>query len=134
MAVDLILTRNGLVLQWPDWTYLRLEDDPVYWFLSSGMIEEVKQQTGEWIDLYGHAEFSGEKLEKLARIVAKTLEEIRRAEESEWPVHLGTQWSPVKKEWYGRVTRAELVDRLEQLLHLSSLAIRRKEKIITLGN
>ena len=70
---------------------------------------------------------------KLARIAAKILEEVRRAEETEWPVHLGTQWISVRKEWYGLVNRAALVDRLKQLRYLTDLDIRQKEGIVAWG-
>jgi len=84
---------------------LSLEDDGYYWFLSD-LFDQLKAETGQYIDLYGNATFPTSQLDALERTVAAAKELVDAQGES-WKVHTGTQLLPVRKEVYQVVKREE---------------------------
>jgi hypothetical protein len=86
---------------------LALNDDGYYWFLHS-LFGELHEATGQYIDLYGDAVFTGPGLDALERILSKARRLVAVQPEA-WEVHTGTQELPVRREIYKSVERAEFL-------------------------
>jgi hypothetical protein len=91
---------------------LWLDDHGPYWFLHP-LFERLRDQTGQYIDLYGDALFSGDALAALERVVAEARELVASQPEA-WQVHVGTQLSPEQRELYRPAERARMLALLEQ--------------------
>jgi hypothetical protein len=133
VAVDIVLSVNGEVPTWREETSIRLSDDADYWYLWPRMISHLKNQTGELIDLYDDAEFSGPSLDILETLISKQLLDLS-GESEEWEVHTGTQLHPVKKEIHKKLIRKDLQLKLKKLLFIVRLAKAQSEMIICLGD
>jgi hypothetical protein len=133
VAVDIVLSVNGKAPVWREETSIRLSDDADYWYLWPRMINDLKNQTGELIDLYDGAEFSGQNLDILETLVGKQLLDLSSKEE-EWEVHVGTQTHLVKKEIYKKLIKRELQLKLAKLLFIVGLAKEQSEMVICLGD
>ena len=94
-----------------------------YWFLHS-LLERLQSETGQYIDLYGDAWFSGATLSALERMVAEAIRLVQ-AQPATWQVHTGTQTSPEHKELYAQVEK----DRFQDLLHKWEQIIARAREI-----
>lgn len=135
MALDIVLTLNGQVPEYRPETSISFEgEDADYWYLWSAMIQKIKNETGELIDLYDDAEFSGENLIKIEKIVISELEDIRNKKEKSWEIHTGTQIKPIKKEIFKTLIKKELEEKLSRLLIIIRLAIKTNEKILCMGD
>ena len=135
MALNLVLSENHKAPIWREQTSIVFEDEGAdYWFLYGSMIEEIKQHTGEVLDLYDDAHFSGQKLAQLNRIVLKTVAKIQTVPEQEWQVHLGTQTQPEHKELYRTLTKKYLLQKLNKFAFMIDLAMKKGEMIIGIGD
>ena len=117
MALLLGIGAGTSAMPMPSEPSLWLDSDGYYWFLHP-LIERLKAQTGEYIDLYGDASFYGESLIALERTVAEAKEMVLSHPQS-WQVHTGTQLKPEHKELYSEVDRTnfmELLSKLEQII------------------
>src|SRR6266567_574246 len=65
MGLDIVLTSNGQVPEYNPDNSISFEGGAAdYWYLWPTMIKEIKNETGELIDLYDDAEFTGDNLDK----------------------------------------------------------------------
>lgn len=135
MALDIVLTVNG---QAPDYnlkTSIFFEGGAAdYWYLWPKMIKEIKNKTEQLIDLYDDAEFSGDELGKVERIVLNQLEELKHKKDKNWEVHTGTELQPKKREIYKTLTKKDLEEKLQFLLKIVRLAKQTNEKILCIGD
>jgi len=135
MPLDIVLSVNSEAAIWNEHTSISFGgNDADYSFLWPTMIQEIKNQTGELLDLYDDAEFSGDDLPKLESIIIRYIEYLRGRKEAIWDVSIGTQLGPVKNEIFRPLVKTDLVNKLEKFLHTVRLAKERKEKIICLGD
>jgi hypothetical protein len=88
------------------------------------LFEKLQSETGQCIDLYGGASFTGSSLSALERIVAEAIR-IVQTQPQTWQVHTGTQLSPEGKELYSEVKK----DRFLELLHTWEQIISRAKQI-----
>jgi hypothetical protein len=97
-----------------------LFDDGYYWFLYPFWVE-LRERTGQYVDLYGNASFSGAALDVFRAVLAKACKVVRDQPES-WRVHTGTHIGPVRTELYETVYRAELLRLLDTLSAIAARA------------
>jgi hypothetical protein len=83
-----------------------LEDGALYWFLHP-LFVTLATRTGQYVDLYGDASFSGEQLSALEEMLT-VAKELAEAQPESWEVHVGTQVAPVQKELFQRLDREAL--------------------------
>jgi hypothetical protein len=102
---------------------LWFENDGYYCFLHP-LIGQLQSETGQYIDLYGDASFSGESLSALERMVAEAIALVQ-AQPAVWQVHTGTQIRPEHKEVYAEVEK----DRFLALLQTWEQIIARAKEI-----
>ena len=102
---------------------LWMNSDGYYWFLHP-LFERLRSETGQYIDLYGDASFSGTSLSALERMVVDATMLVQ-AQPATWQVHTGTQMSPEHKELYENVQK----DRFLALLANWKEIIARAKKI-----
>src|SRR6266567_8502082 len=71
MGLDIVLTSNGQVPEYNPDNSISFEGGAAdYWYLWPTMIKEIKNETGELIDLYDDAEFTGDNLDKIEKIIS----------------------------------------------------------------
>lgn len=97
-----------------------LFDDGYYWFLYP-FWTELRERTGQYVDLYGNASFAGAALDALREVLAKVRKAVTDQPDS-WRVRTGTHIGPVRTELYGTVYREELVRLLETLSVIAARA------------
>jgi hypothetical protein len=90
-----------------------LDDDGYYWFLHPHF-EELAKDTGQYIDLYGGAGFSGEALGALRRTIAVARQQTD-AQPERWDVVVGVRPGVVAQEIRSGVEKAEMQLLLEKL-------------------
>jgi hypothetical protein len=73
-------------------------DEGYYWFLHP-LYEDLARVTGQYIDLYGDASFSGKNLAALEQMLKRALRLIE-SQESTWNVCIGTELVPHQKVTY----------------------------------
>ena len=74
---------------------ISLEDDGYYWYLHP-LFEELRAVTGQYIDLYGDASFSGSMLPALEDTVSRAHDLVERQPAS-WKVCVGQELVPWEK-------------------------------------
>jgi hypothetical protein len=135
MALDIVLTVGGQTPRYNSETSISFEGGAAdYWYLWPTMIKEIQNKTGELIDLYDDAEFSGDNLEKVAEIVLNQLEKLKQKKDKEWEVHTGAELQPIKKEIYRTLIKKDLEDKLQRLLIIVQQAKQDNEKVICIGD
>ncbi|UUC45187.1 hypothetical protein [Flavobacterium cerinum] len=135
MAISILLTTNKTITKHNEHRSFYFEDSGAdYWYLWPTMIKEINNKTGELIDLYQDAEFSGSHLTIFKTTVAKHLAVINSKKEKSWEVYIGTQMHPVKQDIYKTLVKKEIAEKLEKLLQMIDLAIKSEEKIICIGD
>jgi hypothetical protein len=97
-----------------------LFDDGYYWFLYPFWVE-LRERTGEYVDLYGNASFSGPALDAFRGVLGKA-QAVAVDRPEAWRVHTGTHIGPVRTELYETVYRAELLRLLETLSVIAARA------------
>ena len=135
MALNIVLTVNGQAPEYNRDTSISFEGgDADYWYLWPTMIKQIKDQTGELIDLYDDAEFSGESLVKVERIILNELDYLQKKKEKRWDVHVGTQLQPTKKEIFKTLVKMDLEAKLQRFLMIVQQARVKNEKVVCLGD
>jgi len=86
---------------------LALDDDGYYWFLHP-LFEQLHAESGQYIDLYGDASFTGVGLDALERMLTRARQLIE-SQPKTWQVHTGTQFAPVRREIHKPVKREEFL-------------------------
>ncbi len=133
VAVCIVLSVSGKAPVWREETSIRFDEDADYRYLWPRMIAEIKDQTGELIDLYDGAEFSGPNLDILETLIGKQLLDLS-SEKEEWKIHIGTQTHPVKQERYKKLVKKDLQLKLEKFLYIVQLAKEKSEAVICIGD
>lgn len=135
MALDIVLTVNGEAPEWTAETSISLEDLKAdYAYLCHTLIENLKNKTGQLLDPYDNAQFSGKNLHILNELIREELEDVQRLTQNERQIHVGTQLSPTKKELYDTLHKNDLVAKLTKFLKMTDLAIANNEKIVCMGD
>ncbi len=130
MSLDVYVCKNEI--NYPsDWRFA-LEDDGYYWFLWP-LIEKLHQLTGEMIDLYGGAEFAGERLADLERFVQEARELIVH-QPKRWRVHVAMNYPPEHSKGLKEVTRAGFAVLLEQFQNVLDEAYLTNSSVIFAGD
>ena len=88
------------------------ENGGYYWFLHP-LFAKLAETTGQYIDLYGNAEFRGESLDALGEALHEACRLIRE-QPARWMVHVGTQTAPTHREVFKEVERSKFEALLEQ--------------------
>lgn len=89
------------------------DDEGYYWFLHP-LFDELRAETGEYIDLYGGAVFKGVTLDALAR----TIDNARifvNAQPDRWDVVTGIRMGLVPREIHSTVEKPQMMTLLEKL-------------------
>ncbi len=133
MSLDVYVSKDPVIVNGGEWTRMfALEDDGYYWFLWP-LFEKLHQSTGELIDLYGGAVFSGEKLADLERFVREARDLIAHQPER-WRVHVAMNYPPEHPEGSKEVTRAGFEILLEQFQNVLDEARRTTSSVIFYGD
>jgi len=99
---------------------ISLSDDGYYWFLHP-LFQQLRDESGKYVDLYGDAFFTREDYPRLRRLLDEANEMARR-QPSAWEVQVGTQLRPTRKEIYGTVQRDNLFKIITTLRKMVDLA------------
>ncbi|MCI0377739.1 MAG: hypothetical protein L0215_09045 [Gemmataceae bacterium] len=118
---------------WDEPGFCFLDDEGYYWFLHP-LFWELAEKTGQYIDLYGDAAFSGESLRELERVLVQARAQVLAQPES-WKVKIGTLLDPVhKKQLYARVTREEFLKLLREWRRVIRRARARGRRVVCFGD
>lgn len=96
------------------------DDEGYYWFLHP-LFEELRADTGEYIDLYGGAVFKGDALGALARTVAAA-RVLVDAQPDQWDVVIGIKMAPEPEEIHTTVEKKQMLNLLSKLEEAVSTA------------
>jgi hypothetical protein len=94
---------------------LQLDDNGYYWFLVP-LLGELHVQTSQYVDLYGDARFTGQRLEALERMLQKA-RALVRAQPRTWKVAEGAavveraRFEQLLDRWDAVVARAKELNR-----------------------
>jgi len=111
---------------------LALDDDGYYWFLHP-LFGELWTATGQYIDLYGDAAFTGPDLDALERTLT-TARGLVEGQPESWEVHTGTQTAPVRREVYRPVERAQFLRLLRVLEQVIERARQTGRAVVCFGD
>lgn len=134
MALDIVLTVNKKVPTWNQQTSISFDDAADYWYLYDTMINEIRVETGEFLDLYGDCRFIGSTLHTLQRLVQKHLTLLKQKHDKSWPIKVSTQLRPVKKEIFKTLVKHELEEKFIKFLTLIQQAIEQDEMLVGRGD
>jgi hypothetical protein len=81
------------------------ENDGYYWFLH-GLFEELRNETGLYLDLYGDAMFGTSHFGRLKKLLEQATELVE-AQPATWRVNVGTEVHPVERKVFEIVTKEE---------------------------
>lgn len=108
------------------------ENGGYYWFLHP-LFERLAQSTGQYIDLYGSAEFRGDDLAALNGTLFEA-RELVLAQPERWSVHVGTQTAPVRCELFKDVERPKFLALIDGLVDLVKQARKTGRPIVCDGD
>ena len=111
MALDIGIGDGSSLIPIQGEPLVQLDNDAPYWFLHP-LFERLREETGEYIDLYGDASFFGEQLAALKQVLAEA-RRLAAAQPDTWQVHVGTKMAPVHQELYAPLDRASLIALIE---------------------
>jgi hypothetical protein len=133
MAIDIVLTKNGLRQAFNDETAICFEDAGDYTYLTP-FFEKLKTATAQIIDLYDDCVFEGDNLIALKQAIMEEITLVSNQNEEKWFVITGTQIQPIQKDIYQEVIKKDLIKKLGKWLILTNLAIEQNEKLIGIGD
>jgi hypothetical protein len=122
MALDLGIGDGISLIPMQTEPSLWLNSDGYYWFLHP-LFERLRDETSQYIDLYGDASFAGEALIALEKMLADATKLVM-SKPASWEVHIGTQLQPESKELYAEVEKTRFT---ELLLKWRTILARAKE-------
>jgi hypothetical protein len=111
---------------------IAFDDDGYYWFLHP-LFEELRAETGEYIDLYGGAVFEGESLVALQKMLANA-RSLVLAQSEVWSAHCGTQVKPVHKKLFQEVRRNRLLRLLSKFARIAQRAEETGRRVVCSGD
>jgi hypothetical protein len=92
---------------------LSLDDNGYYWYLYP-LFEKLQSETGQFIDLYGHATFQDKRLAALERLLSSA-RELVESQPASWSVQdmvvEQDQFSALLAQWRRIVARAKDLNR-----------------------
>jgi hypothetical protein len=132
MALDLGVGDGASLVPQPGEPSLQLDNDGYYWSLHP-LIEKLHSETGQYIDLYGDASFSGASLSALERMIAEAEKMIQKQSVS-WQVHLGTQLRPQRKELYEVVYKVQVLSLLQKWREIVARAKELGKPVVCFGD
>jgi hypothetical protein len=109
---------------------LFLDDDGYYWFLHP-LFKELADQTGEYIDLYGHSWFAGDNRSALEQMLHQAVALVEAQPES-WAVIVGH--SGARGEVYMGVQKIRYQETLGQWLSLCEQARQHDLAVVCFGD
>jgi hypothetical protein len=120
---------------WPleDEPYASLEhNEGYYWFLAP-LLEKLYNETGQMIDLYGHAVFEGDEIAALRRMLGAARTLVESQPESSLQ-HIGRQTHPVHKELYVPVQKSRFLELLDELERIAARAQETGRQVVCVGD
>jgi hypothetical protein len=129
MPLDIVLSKNGKAPAFDEQTSICFDNKADYWYLWPTMIQEIKNQTGELLDLYDDAKFLGDDLPKLEIILINQIKALQERKEKAWTVLIDNGFGP-----FETLVKKDLENKLEKFIYMVRLAKERNEKIICLGD
>jgi len=110
---------------------LSLQDNGVYWYLYPYFLNLFKR-TGEMIDLYGIARFTGNTLLEFDSTLADLIKTVI-AQPDEWDQKVGTLIKPEKKVLYERIAKSDVLATVNLLKKITSEGIKNNAVIVFEG-
>ena len=98
---------------------ISLDNDGYYWFLHP-LFEDLRTTTGQYIDLYGDASFSGEQLVALEEML-KNARRLVDLQSAIWSVCIGYELVPRRKNARSRSRPKEIMATVEKQRFLAEL-------------
>lgn len=108
------------------------ENGGYYWFLHP-LFERLAHSTGQYIDLYGSAEFHGDDLAALDGALSEA-RQLVLAQPEQWSVQVGTQTGPVRRELFKDVERSKFLALIDGLFDLVTQARSTGRPVVCLGD
>ena len=108
------------------------DNDGYYWYLHP-LFEDLYQRTGQYIDLYGHAVFSGANLSAFAEMLSNAKDRISQQPDT-WDVHIGTLTAPERKELYSPVDKYQFLNLIRELDDIASMAAKMDRRVVCIGD
>ena len=90
------------------------ENGGYYWFLYP-FFHRLAEATGQYIDLYGVAEFRGADVQALHDALLEARASVM-AQPERWSVHVGTQTAPTRQAIFKEVERSGFVALIDRFL------------------
>lgn len=110
-----------------------LDDDGYYWFLWP-LFQELFEETGQFIDLYGNACFESENLARLGQILERAQILVNTQPET-WSVSVGIQTHQSHShEVFQQVSKTHFLKLLNQWQSLLRLAEQSGQGIVAFGD
>jgi hypothetical protein len=103
-----------------------------YWFLHP-LFERLARSTGQYIDLYGDAEFRAENLDALESVLLEARQMVL-ARPKRWSVHVGTPTHPTTRELFKEVEQSKFLALIDRLMDLVRESRATGRSIICLGD
>ena len=132
MSLDIGIGHGTSPMPVPSEPFLCLNSDGYYWFLYP-LIERLQAESGQYIDLYGAASFSGEGLAALERMLVDARKLVETKPDT-WRVHTGTQTHPEHKELYDDVEKASFLALLSKWEQIIERAKRLGKSVVCFGD
>ena len=88
-------------------------DDGYYWFLHP-LFEDLKNKTGEYIDLFGAAAFGGDKLASFDDTIASA-RDLVASQSDHWSVVTGILMEEPPRNMYSEVSKQQMQTLLDKL-------------------
>ncbi len=132
MALDLGIGDGVFIDSQPSEPSLWLSSDGYYWFLYP-LIKKLQSETGQYIDLYGDALFTGASLSALERMIVEAIGLVQ-AKPATWQVHTGTQLRPEHKEFYADVEKDRFIALLQKWQQIIERAKEISKPVVCFGD
>lgn len=132
MALDIGIGDGASFIPQQGEPSLQLDNDGYYWSLHP-LIEKLHEETGQYIDLYGDASFSGASLPALEQMIAEA-EKTVQTQPASWQVHIGTQMRPERKELYEVVHKDQFMTLLQKWRQIVARAKELGKPVVCFGD
>ena len=89
----------------PPVCFVTFENDGYYWFLHD-LFQELRNETGLYLDLYGDAMFGTSHFGRLRKLLDRATELVE-TQPAKWRVNVGKEVHPVERDLFDNVTKDE---------------------------
>ena len=109
-----------------------IDNDGYYWYLHP-LFEDLQRQTGQYINLYGNAEFTGTNIKAFIEMLQRA-KGLISLQANNWDVHIGTQTEPEKRKLFSAVDKRKFFDLIRQLEKIAEAAETTDCRIVCIGD